>query len=141
MICCKIIANFSNGQGSFSKLCELLAKKGDFLWDNGVMYFADTEHDTTERQIMNCVKKAGYTKVFVDTYDAKHEPHEDERVKGWIADKLTKIYYQQYEHDSQEVFRNIDHGLDALNEEIDELTKKAAEEAAKAESKNTEDKK
>ena len=139
MICCKIIADYSNEQGSFSKLCELLAKKGDFLWEGNVMYFADTEAETTERQIINCVKKAGYTKVFVDIYDVKHEPHEEERVKGWIADKLTKIYYQQYEHDNQEVFRTIDRGLDALNVEIDELTKKAAEEA-QAESKNTEDK-
>lgn len=133
MICCKIIADYSNEQGSFSKLCELLAKKGDFLWEGNVMYFADTELDTTERQIINCVKKAGYTKVFVDTYDAKHEPHEDERIKGWITDKLTKIYYQQYEQENQEVFRTIDRGLDALNVEIDELTKKAAEEAQSTE--------
>lgn len=128
MICCKIIADYSNTEASFSKLCEFLAKKGDFLWSGNVMYFADTEGDTTEKKITTGYKKAGYTKIFIDPYDVKTEPREDESVKGWITDKLTKIYYQQYERENQAVFKNIDKGLDALNIEIDKLAEQAKQE-------------
>lgn len=121
MICCKIIADYSNESASFAKLCELLAKKGEFLWENNAFYFADTKNQVTEKQLTSCVKRAGYTKVFIETYDALHEPHEAERLKGWITDKLVKIFYKTTEQQNQDLFSGVKEELNEINERLDKL--------------------
>ena len=143
MICCKIIADYSNKKASFTKLCELLAAKGDFLWEGGVMYFADTEGNIIEKHIKQCVKKAGYTKVFIDEYNIHDEPRESERIKGWITDKLMKIHYKNVETQSQEIFRNTKKQLEILDKEVMAMLEKQAAEAVQnnKESGQAEDKK
>lgn len=121
MICCKIIADYNNKDASFSKLCELLAKKGDWTWNGDAMFFADTEGEVDEKAVIRCVKKAGYKKVFVDVYDQHNEPHEDEAIKGWITDKVTKIYYIKFEQDNQRVLRETKKGLDEIEQEVNKI--------------------
>lgn len=121
MICCKIIADYSNEKASFTKFCESLAKKGEFLWEDNAFYFADIKNQVTEKQLISCAKKAGYTKVFIDVYDNLHEPHETERLKGWIADKLVKIFYKTKEQQNQDLFSGVKKELNDINERLDKL--------------------
>ena len=126
MICCKIIADYNNAQGSFSKLCELLGKKGDWKWAYNAMYFADTEGATTEKQVIQCVKKAGYSKYYIDVYDSKHEPrNEEDSVYGWIAGNVAKITYKKFATENEKVLLQTKEGLDALEKEVDNLINEA----------------
>lgn len=137
MICCKIITNFSAKEGSFDQLCTLLGKKGSWMWDSGNLYFADTEGDTDKKTIMRIVKKAGYEDAYIYIYDKDNEPRENEEHKAWIADKLVKIYYLQFERENQKVLQETSQGLDQLNEELNHMIKEIYTE--QAEDKKTED--
>lgn len=129
MICCKIIADYNNKDASFKNLLSLLSKKGDLYWSNGVLFFADTEGDITEKSLIRLYKKVGYTKVFVDVFDKDNEPNnDDEVIKSWISDKLVKIYYKQYEMESQQVFRETKRGLDEIEKEVDGIIRNAIKE-------------
>lgn len=139
MICCKIITDYNNSKASFSKLCELLSKKGDWFWDGDSIFFADTEGNVTERSVINCVKKAGYTKVYINVYDKTNEPHENESTKGWITDKVVKIYYKLYEDANQKVLAETKKGLDELNDELNNIIKNAANTQQSSETQKTED--
>lgn len=125
MICCKIITNYSDPNGSFKKLCELLGKKGDWMWDGSALYFSDVEGDITEKQVYGMVKKAGYTKSYIEVYSAENEPHETDEVKNWVADKLMKIYYLDYERKNQQILRETKQGLEEINQELDTLIEEA----------------
>ena len=129
MICCKIIADYNNKDASFKNLLSLLSKKGDLYWSNGVLFFADTEGDITEKSLVRLYKKVGYTKVFVDVFDKDNEPNnDDEVIKSWISDKLVKIYYKQYEMERQQVFRETKRGLDEIEKEVDGIIRNAIKE-------------
>lgn len=125
MICCKIITDYNGNTGSFGSLCTLLGKKGDWIWNGDAIFFADIEGSTNERSIINCVKKAGYTKVYVDVYDRNNEPHENEDVKSWITDKVFQIYYKQFEEKNQAVLMETKRGLDEIEQELDNLIREA----------------
>ena len=133
MICCKIIADYSNKEASFNKLCTLLGKIGDWIWESGCMYFADTEGDTDEKKIIRIVKKAGYRKVFVDCYDKDNEPQENEYVKGWLSDKVMKIYYNQVEKDNQEEFRRMQKIIQYFDKELDKAIEELKKDLEKTE--------
>lgn len=123
MICCKIVANYNDTNGNFQKLIEKLIKYGDFLWENGAIFFGDTEHgDVDSKTIKRIFRSTGYKDCFICCYDKNNEPNErDESINGWLADKLIKINYTSYERQSQEVFKNISKGLDILDEEIENI--------------------
>ena len=125
MICCKIIADYNGKTGSFSTLCSLLGKKGNWIWNGDAIFFADTEGQTNEKTIINYVKKAGYSKVYVDVYDQNNEPHENEDIKGWITDKVVQIYYKQYEEENHSVLLETKKGLDEIEEELNNLIREA----------------
>lgn len=127
MICCKIIADYLNENASFKTLCDLLSKKGDFMWYGEAMYFADTEGDTTERKVVNCIKKAGYSRYYIEIYDKNKEPHEKEEIKGWITDKLTKILYLETEQKGQQIFRDTKEKLAELDSIILQMLEKQRE--------------
>ena len=142
MICCKIIADYNNTAGSLNELCRLLSKKGDWTWNGDALFFADTEGEVEEKTVVRYVKKAGYTKVFVDVYDKNNEPHENESIKGWIIDKVTKIYYVQYTKENQKVLLETKKGLDEINRELDNMIidlKERAHDKKNKKSKKTED--
>lgn len=119
MICCKIIADYSNKEASFSKLCESLGKKGVWCWNNDVMYFADTDGSTTEKQVTAIVKRAGYKKMYIDVYDNKEEPSEPDEIKWWIAGKLAKIMANTYQKENQKVLKDTMKCLNEINHELD----------------------
>ena len=133
MICCKIITNFSTEQGNFGQLCSFLGKKGSWMWHGGSMYFADVEGPTDEKTIIKLVKKAGYKQPYVDVYDANNEPHDNDEVHAWVADKLMKIYYLQFERDNQQVLQETSKGLQELNRELDNMIREAIAEQTKSE--------
>ena len=140
MICCKIIADYNNPQGSFDKLCELLGKKGSWMWNSGAMYFADTEGATEEKQVIQCVKKAGYTKYFIDVFDEKKEPVENDVAYGWIAGNVAKITYAKFEKQHREVLLQTKEGLEQIEKEVDALIEKAVTEMEQKKSNTAEDK-
>lgn len=125
MICCKIIADFGNKDASFSKLCDLLEKKGSWMWSSGVMLFADTSGDTEEKDVIRYIKKAGYTKYFIDCYDKDNEPHETEEINGWVSGKVAKIIAVTFYKDQQEVIKTSKAYLDQLNQELDQMLDEA----------------
>ena len=140
MICCKIIADYNNPQGSFDKLCELLGKKGDWMWESGAMFFADTEGPTEEKQVIQCVKKAGYTKYYIDVYDEKNEPREGEVAYGWIAGNVAKITYAKFEEQHREVLLQTKEGLNQVEKELDSLIDEAIKKLEQKKSNTAEDK-
>lgn len=125
MICCKIVTNFSTTQGKFSGLMQSLRSQGCVLWEDGCLYFADTEKNLDKKKVGNIVKKNGYSDFYIDVYSKDNEPHENDSVNGWLNDKLVKICYNECENQNQEVFRNISIGLDMLSEEIKDLSEKS----------------
>ncbi len=129
MICCRIITNFLAEQGHFSQLCKFLGKKGDWMWHSDSLYFADTEGSTDEKTIMRLVKKAGYKQPYIEVYDKDNEPHDNDEIKAWVADKLIKIYYLQFERDHQKVLQETSKGLQELNKEIDAIIREAIEQS------------
>ena len=139
MICCKIIANFNDKEGSFIDLCKRLAKKGDWMWRNGDMFFADTEGPTDEKAVIRMVKKAGYKKVYVDIYDVDNEPRESDDIKSWLGNRVMKIYYNQYEREHQQAMRETKVQLDALEAELDGIIREAIDKQKETESETTED--
>lgn len=139
MICCKIIADYNNTQGSFDKLCELLGEKGDWFWCNDTMYFADTEGSTEEKHVVRAIKKAGYTKYFIDVYDEKNEPREGEEAYSWIADKVAKITYKNFMVQNEKVLLQTKEGLDVLEKELDGLIADAMKKLENKQSDTTED--
>ena len=125
MICCKIITDYNSSTGDFDKLVQSLMKKGDFLWDNNALFFGDIEGDTTEKQVGNLLKKAGFNKFYIETYSQTNQPRESDFINGWLMDRIVRINYKMCEDESQKVFHDISIGLDLLNEEIDRLTLEA----------------
>lgn len=123
MICCKIVANYNDVNGNFKKLSEKLIKYGDFLWENGVVFFGDTEHEEVDsKTIKRIFRSAGYKECFVYSYDKNNEPDEkDQSINSWLLDKIVKINYTNYEKQSQELFKSISKGLDMLDEQIENL--------------------
>ena len=84
MICCKIVTNYSSTEGQFGKLWENLSKKGNLLWENGSMYFADCNGEMTQDQIGKILKKSGYTNYYIDVYTQENQPQfETEVATGW----------------------------------------------------------
>lgn len=135
MICCKIITDFSNTSASFGKLLNSLARIGESLWIDNCLFFADVDGNTDEKKVASAVRKAGYTKVYVDEYTKDNPPKESDYVNGWLTDKIVKIIYKQCEDKSQEIFRNTMKGLDMINVEIERLSKIKAKKAQKAKNK------
>ena len=122
MICCKIVTNYNSAEGQFGKLWENLGKKGNLLWENGSMYFADCSGDITQDQIGKILKKCGYTNYYIDIYTQENQPQfETEVATGWLCDKLIKINYHMYEQKNQEMFKNVSKGLDQLDEALDKM--------------------
>ncbi len=137
MICCKIITNFNAEHGNFGQLCSFLGKKGSWIWDGNSLYFADIDGPTDEKTVMRLIKKAGYQKAYIDVYDKDNEPRESDELKSWVADKLMKIYYLQFERKNQEILRETNRGLQELNQELDKIIREAA--AKQSQSEPTED--
>lgn len=128
MICCKIIADYNNESGSFQTLLELLANYGDVRWEQGSLFFADVSGESNERKIRNIVKKAGYTKCYIDVYDKNNTPHEtDDSVNSWLMNKLLQLSYYDLENKSQKLYKEISVGLDALDKQVDEILKEERE--------------
>jgi len=124
MICCKIVADYEDPQGSLSKLFDNLANHGTFLLENNNLFFSNTDDiNFTQKKVENILKRSGYKNFLILVYDKKHDPKENEYINGWIIDKLIKINYNTYENQSQELFRNISHGLDMLDDELSEIEK------------------
>ena len=135
MICCKIITNFKAEAERFISLCSLLEKKGSWLWDGYNLFFADIEGSTDEKTVKRLVKKAGFTSFYIEVYDAYNEPHDNEEIKSWVADKLCKIYYKKFEDDNQQGLQEIKEGLTQLNDEVRQMIKKAHEQKTKSKKK------
>ena len=120
MICCKIIANFNDPRGKFSALLQGLSKMGDFLFENGTLFFANVDDPkVAEARIKSLIARAGYHNFVVFTYDKDYQPRENEYINGWLTDKLVAINYHCYEQQSQAVFHRVAHGLDLLDKELE----------------------
>lgn len=128
MICCKIISDFSNTNASFQKLFDSLAQIGEFLWENNSLFFADTVGNVTEKKLTSIVKKAGYTKVYIDEYTKENQPQESDYINGWLMDKIMKILYKRCEDTCQKQFRDVSAALDIIDVEIDQLYKQKEKE-------------
>ena len=133
MICCKIITNFSAEPDKFGQLCEFLGKKGGWMWDGNDLFFADTEGPTDEKTVARLVKKAGYTKFYIETFDKDHEPRDNDEAKSWVADKLMKIYYLQFETENKKVLQETSRGLTELNNELNTLIREVIAEQKRSE--------
>lgn len=126
MICCKIITNFDDPNGSFSGVLEDLGKLGDIYWQNGTMFFADVENDKTNKsKVARILKNNGYQDFYIQVYTNPDQIKEGDYIDGWIAGKLVTIQYETFERANQEVLHNIMTGLDMLNTEIDKLREEA----------------
>lgn len=122
MICCKIIADFSDESLQIDSLFKKMAKFGDFLWENGAFYFSNTDDiNFTEAKLSNVLRRAGVKKFYIQEYTERTPPRESEYVNGWLYDRLMRINYAMCEHESQKVFRDIMNGLDLLDQEIARL--------------------
>lgn len=122
MICCKIIADFDNPNGSFKGLLEKLSEYGEVLWENNHLFFGETSTDfLTEKKIINILKKNNYTKFFVDIYSKDNQPKESDGINGWLNDKLIKINYNMYEKENQQMLKETMIGLDMLEKMVDQL--------------------
>ena len=139
MICCKIITDFSAENASFSELCKLLGKKGDWLWSNNAMYFADIDGDTDEKKIGRIIRKAGYKKFFIDAFDEKHEPHAEDSEYMWIVDKVTKIFYTEFTRKNYQILKQTDEMVKNLDKELDKLIDEAIEKQKDQKSDTTEE--
>ena len=129
MICCKIITNFSSGQGRFGELVKGLGKYGEILWAEDTLYFADTENDSTDRgTVSRLLKKYGFKEHYIEEYNKENPPKKDEAIGGWLYDRLVKIAYVACERESQKVFREISKGLDMLDAEVEEIYKQQKQE-------------
>lgn len=124
MICCKIVIDYagSAAEGNISILLTKLAESGDFLWENGSLYFSNTDSPCVDEQYLTrLIRKCGYRRFFVHPYANGSEPKESDRVDAWIYDRLIKIAYQECEKKSQQAFKDIMVGLDMLDAEIERL--------------------
>ena len=122
MICCKIVTNYNSEQGKFQQLWETLAKRGDLLWENGTLYFADCKDCTTDSLIGKILKKCGYDNYFIDIYNKDNQPRfETEVANNWLNEKLIKINFNTYERANQEMLKNVSKGLDQLDEILDNI--------------------
>lgn len=139
MICCKIITDFSAENASFSELCKLLGKKGDWLWSNNALYFADIDGDTDEKKVGRAIKKAGYKKFFIDTFDEKHEPHTGDSEYWWILDKVTKIFYTEFSRKNYQILKQTQEMVKSIDKELDDLIDKAIEKQKDQKSDTTEE--
>ena len=141
MICCKIITNLQAEPEKFNTLRSLLGKKGTWLWNGYNLYFADIEGPTDEKSIMRLVKKAGFTSAYIDVFNERNEPHDNEEVKAWVADKLFKIYYKKFEDDNQKVLQEAYKVLNQLNQEVRDMIKQAETKSKKQKKKKPKSKK
>ena len=125
MICCKIVTDFNNVNGKFGQLLTKLGKYGDVLWESGSMFFANTEDEEfDEKKLERILKQSGYKKFFLNIYSKDNEPRENDNINGWLYDRIIKINYISCERESQKIFKDISHGLDLLDEMLEEeLTK------------------
>ncbi len=125
MICCKIVTDFNNVNGKFGQLLTKLGKYGDVLWESGSMFFANTEDEEfDEKKLERILKQSGYKKFFLNIYSKDNEPRENDNINGWLYDRIMKINYISCERESQKIFKDISHGLDLLDEMLEEeLTK------------------
>ena len=125
MICCKIYADYSSKQGNFNKLMEKLSDLGIFIFSNNILFFADTEGNTTETKLKNLYKKNGFTKFYADVFDKTHPSNEsDPFIQEWIKDKVFLIYVKEFEEAEQENMKKIKIGLDALSREVNKIKEK-----------------
>ena len=130
MICCKIVTNYNSEEGSFGRLCDSLSKKGEFIWNNGSLYFADCYGKINSKDIKRIVKKNGYGDCFIDEYTKENPPqHETEFINGWLTDKIVKINYSTYEQVNQQLFKNISRELDQLDKTLDSMIEKKRKDA------------
>lgn len=137
MICCKITTDFDIEQGNFSGLLEKLGKLGEIYWESGKLFFADVENDKTDKNtIARVLRKNGYQDFFIQIYTNPDQLKEGDYIDGWIAGKLIKIQYENFERTNQEVLKNIKTGLDMLNTEIDQIREKALAEEKSDTNKN-----
>ncbi len=132
MICCKISANYSSPDSSFSGLIKDFSKLGDVLWENGFIYFGCVDEPSVDsKKVGRVLRKNGYKEYFINTYDKENQPRDGDYINGWVTDKLIKINYKRYEDESQSVFRNISKGLDCLEDEIAKMHKLQSETQSK----------
>lgn len=124
MICCKIVANYTCESGNFSDLLNELGDFGDLFWDGQYLYYAETETDhISENKIKKLLKKTGFGEGLIIVYSQKTQPNSSESGYWWVIDKCSKINYNKFEKEGQQVFKNILIGLDQLDKEIEELSK------------------
>ena len=130
MICCKIVADFPSGD--LGALFKHLGAKGEFLYDDTHnLFFANTEDEKcTKSKVASILRKTGYTDHFITEYTKDREPREEEYIKGWIADKVARIIYTQFERANQEAFHGVMKGLDELDAELAALYSEAQKAAA-----------
>ena len=122
MICCKIVADFSDPRGKLSVLLQNLGKVGEFLFENDVIFFGNVEDEKiTETRVKSIISRAGYHNFVLFVYDKDHTPRESDYINGWIVDKLRAINYNCYERQSQALFHRVAHGLDLLDKELEEF--------------------
>ena len=112
MLCCKIIANYSDVCKNFSTLLNELNKKGSVLWKNRYFYFANTEDiKITKKTIQKIFKNCGCNEIFLEEYGKNYQPNEDDQVNWWIEDKLIKIGYVEFEEEHQKELQFISQQL------------------------------
>lgn len=131
MICCKIITDFNNPTASFRELLEALARNGEVRWEQNNLLFADVTGSMCESKVKSIIKKAGYTKYYIDVYSRDNQPREtDDSVKSWLMDKITKITYKEFEQMKQDTFKETSKGLDQLEALIDYYKNKQTQDIA-----------
>lgn len=135
MICCKVVTNFNDNNGDFSKLYDTLLDKGSVLWEKS-LFFYSLENNISEKTVSNIIKKCGYTKFFVDVYTQDNPPRESDFINGWLTDGLLRINTKRYEDESQEAFQKISQGLRKLNSHIDDQIAKIQEQNKREETDN-----
>lgn len=142
MICCKIITNFDSSGGNFSDVINELSKKGNLMWENRNLFFGNDEDNSVgKKTVEKIMRLCGYEDFFIDVYTKENPPHENDQAMRWITGMLVSIAYNSFEKKSQVVFRNIESGLDMLEEEIKGIKKTIGEKTTEeAEQKNGEEK-
>lgn len=127
MICCKIIANFSDQNGDFAGLLQGLSKYGSTLYDSSMLFFATDEDNINKNKVKNILKKNKYTESIIYEYGVDNLPQESSYINGWIKDWLVTIQKKMIESSQQENFRILSKKMDDLRDVIKQEEAKLAE--------------
>lgn len=119
MICCKITADYTIICQNFEAILKQLSQNGIVLWDNQKLYFANVDNPKIgETFVKKVLKKNNCNNFFLEIYNAKHEPRENDSANYWIENQLVAIGYAEVEKNQQDLLKQMSEQLTQIDEEL-----------------------